>query len=218
MLVVANTVLLALVTVLLALVICGSALWLRSQNRRSRGLLDGIIAVFFLIPGASYGAGLSLAYGSQRGEISLLPWISASQIGLNGTQLAICSFLTGSIPLLYYTLLAIGGSWPRRTIDTARSFGANSIKTARAVLIPASAHIVSLSLAVTAASSTVMVAPLMWVTSPETPLVVPHLIALIDHRQYEQASAMALSVSTATVCLVLATRWVILLLRQPRGA
>lgn len=75
------------------------------------------------------------------------------------------------------------------------------------VIIPQIRHHATLTLTVVVASSSVMVAPLMWVTSPDTPVTVPRLFVLLDHAQYSVAFVISLACALVLMILLLVTRW-----------
>lgn len=215
--VVVNTLVFALVAVILSLTVYASAAWLLTRSRLSAKVTTFFLTSLLIVPGATSGTGLALAYGSPRTVNSLPSWLASTSAVGEGAFLIIASFLTTAIPILFWTLNALGARWPRLSIEMAMVLGASRFRALRTVLLPASAHILAVALTVTAATSTVMVAPLIWVTSAQTPVAITHVFTLLDHAQYEQALASCLVLALTTVSLVALTRLAIALVSQPAG-
>lgn len=76
---------------------------------------------------------------------------------------------------------------------------------------------VAMSVTIVLAVSAVSVAPIMWVTSPSTPLLVPYLYRLIDHAQFGSAALLALTISAIILLLLFISSLLLRIRTRSRG-
>lgn len=187
----------ALVTVVGSLLITSAGMWFKT--RMHGRAIDVLFGAALIMPGATTGTGLSLAYGPSS--------ILASSLTPGG-QSALSSLLTGAAylavaaPVTYMSVRAYGEAVPRRDFETALMLGATPIRAARIAAQTRLRHSVTFSITAVLAVSAVSVAPIMWVTSPTTPLLVPHLYNLLDRADYGPAFSIALSISALILLLI----------------
>ncbi|MDO5048409.1 MAG: ABC transporter permease subunit [Actinomycetaceae bacterium] len=188
----------ALLTIAGSVLIAGSGLWFKARRPHSHAI-DILFGLALVVPGASTGTGLSLAYGPSSPISTLIP---APAQSAGSTLLIVIAYLTLSAPLTYMSARVYGRVFPKRDFETSLMLGATPL---RATLMAMQAWLrrsVVLSFTIVLAVSAVSVAPIMWVTSPTTPLLVPYLYQLLDRTQFQTAFALALTVSGATMVLI----------------
>ncbi len=195
-------------TVAGSIVIAGSGLWIKARNPHSY-LVDILFGLVLLMPGATTGTALSLAYGPSS---LLAASLSPTSQSLLSSALIVIAYLTLSAPLTYLSVHAYGTVLPRQDFETALTLGASVAKAARVASQTWIRQSVVMSVTIVLAVSAVSVAPIMWVTTPSTPLLVPYLFRLVDHSEFGTASTLALMIS-AIVLLLLITTTVILSVR-----
>lgn len=202
--VIGTTLVLALVSVFGAAIISASGMWLFHRLGRSHWI-DALFGLAIAVPGATIGTGLATAYGPTSGFLGPVLPLSGASAPASGMILIVMSYLTIGAPLTYFSARAWTNLVPRRSLEMAMVLGASRMRAWRVVALPWLRNVLTLSLAIVIAVSAVSVAPVMWVTSPATALLVPHLFTLLDHTSYEAAFSVATAGSLVVLALVAVT-------------
>lgn len=202
--VIGTTLILALISVLAAAIIAAAGLWLYHRLGRS-SWIDALFGLAVAIPAATTGTGLATAYGPTSGLFGPIFTLAGASAPASGAIVIVMSYLTIAAPLTYFSARALTNLVPRISLEMAMVLGASPALALRAVALPWLRHVLTLSLAIVIAVSAVSVAPVMWVTSPATPLLVPHLFTLLDHASYPAAFTLALAGSLVVLVLVAVT-------------
>ncbi|WIK65130.1 ABC transporter permease subunit [Gleimia hominis] len=185
-----TTVLLALVALLVAALVAWIGLL---AQQRFRTVVDVLFASLLMVPGATIGTSLAFAYGP-RSPLAF----PTSRVG--ATLVILAAFASLSIPVVYALVRLTVATIDPRVITTARVLGASKWRAIAACVLPRIRFFTVGGTAIVVALSTVMVAPLIWVTSPQVPVLIPRLYAMVDHSAYAQAGT-----SLATVLLAVGT-------------
>ncbi|MDO4665900.1 MAG: hypothetical protein Q4A71_06860 [Actinomycetaceae bacterium] len=182
--VIANTLWLVALAALAASGIALAGAWLRCAAT------DIAFLALLLTPGATLGAGFTMSYGSFAGGSPLL---------------IVFSYLTVSMPLTYLAAIVTRSS----RFDSADTAIIQGMGRGRAVLLAVRPHVrthATVAVAVVTAVSAVMVAPISWVTSPDSPIVVPRLFRLLDSSSYADAFSLAVTMSFLQIILLVVAR------------
>ncbi|MDO5720101.1 MAG: ABC transporter permease subunit [Actinomycetaceae bacterium] len=196
-----NTIALALTALIGAGLLVIISLWLRTLLTRVQYLIDFLYFVILCLPGSTIGTGLALTYGARATDHGLFLPLSALDTSIPGSVLITVSYLTTATPLTYFAVRLFGPVITSRMVETARVLGASPWRIIVSVVLPHIRHSFAVATTIVTATSAIMVSPLMWVTSPDTPVIVPRLFTLLDHVDY--ASAFTLAIVTAAVILIL---------------
>lgn len=199
--VISTAVNISILTVIGSIIIAGSGLWLKARRPHSH-LIDILFGLALLIPGAATGTALSLAYGPAS---TLAASLTPGARSMLSSLLMVIAYLTLSAPLTYVSVRAYGSVLPKQDFETALMLGASVARATRVATLTWLRQSVVISVTIVLAVSAVSVAPIMWVTSPSTPLLVPYLYRLVDHADFGTASTLALLVSGAILLLLLLT-------------
>lgn len=210
-----NTIALAIAALMGAGLLVTISLWLRALLSRTQYLVDILYFAVLSLPGSTIGTGLALTYGARATDHGLFLPLSTLDSSIPGSVLIAVSYLTTATPLTYFAVRLFGPVITSRAVETARVLGASPLRVIVSVVLPHLRHSFAVSTTIVTATSAVMVSPLMWVTSPDTPVIVPRLFTLLDHVDY--ASAFALALLTAAVILVLLTGTISTLRINPFG-
>lgn len=210
-----NTIALAITALMGAGILVVISLWLRALLSRARHLVDITYFAVLSLPGSTLGTGLALTYGARATDHGLFLPLSTLDSSIPGSVLIAVSYLTTATPLTYFAVRLFGPVITSRVVETARVLGASPLRIIMSVVLPHIRHSFAVATTIVTATSAVMVSPLMWVTSPDTPVIVPRLFTLLDHVDY--ASAFALALLTAAVILVLLTGTISTLRMNPFG-
>ena len=132
--------------------------------------------------------------------------------------LTVAAYLTLSAPLTYVSVRAYGRVLPRQDFETALMLGASVARAARVSAQTWLRQSVAMSITIVLAVSAVSVAPIMWVTSPSTPLLVPYLYRLIDHAQFGSAVLLALTISAIILLLLFISSLLLRIRTRSRGS
>lgn len=206
-----TTLIISIFTVIASIVIAGSGLWLKAR-RPSRHMIDVVFGLALVVPGATTGSALGLAYGPSSHLATSLSPLAQSVIT---SLLTVTAYLTLSAPLTYVSVRAYGSVLPRQDFETALMLGASVVRATQVSAQTWLRQSVAMSVTIVLAVSAVSVAPIMWVTSPSTPLLVPYLYRLIDHAEFGPAAILALAIS-AIILLLLPITSLLLRIRTSR--
>lgn len=199
--VISTALIISICTVAASIVIAGSGLWLKAR-RPSHHMIDIVFGLALVVPGATTGSALGLAYGPSSYLAANLSPLAQSVMA---SLLTVTAYLTVSAPLTYVSVRAYGRVLPRQDYETALMLGASVVRATRVSAQTWLRQSVAMSVTIVLAVSAVSVAPLMWVTSPSTPLLVPYLYRLIDHAEFGPAAILALTISAIILLLLLIT-------------
>lgn len=203
--VLANTVGLGLIAAIVAILLVSLSTWVTSVLRGSRIIIFACYVALLAVPGATLGVAYSQAYGPHAW--SHVFFLAGSSAPASGTILIVGSYVSTAAPLVYFAMQAYPMRAARQVWESALMFADSRSQAFVTVIIPQIRHHAALTLTVVVASSSVMVAPLMWVTSPDTPVTVPRLFVLLDHAQYSVAFVISLACALVLMILLLVTRW-----------
>lgn len=201
----ANTLGLSVAALIIAAVFVGLSLWLRALLHRTRLLIDLLYLAVLVIPGATLGTGLALTYGIRAADHWLPFPLVDIHTALPGSVLITLSYLTIVTPLTYFAVRLWGPVITSRIYEAATVLGASPLRVIGSVVLPHLRHSLAVAVTIVTATSTVMVSPLMWVTSPDAAVIVPRLFTLLDHANYSQAFILALTMGALVMILLLAT-------------
>lgn len=209
--VITTALVISLFTVVGSIVIAGSGLWLKAR-RPGRHVVDMLFGLALMVPGATTGSALGLAYGPSS---HLAVNLSSTAQPVMASLLTVAAYLTLSAPLTYVSVRAYGSVLPRQDFETALMLGASVVRATQVSAQTWLRQSVAMSVTIVLAVSAVSVAPIMWVTSPSTPLLVPYLYRLIDHAEFGPAAILALAIS-AIILLLLPITSLLLRIRTSR--
>ena len=212
--VITTALVISLFTVVGSIVIAGSGLWLKAR-RPGRHVVDMLFGLALMVPGATTGSALGLAYGPSS---HLAVNLSSTAQPVMASLLTVAAYLTLSAPLTYVSVRAYGRVLPRQDFETALMLGASVARAARVSAQTWLRQSVAMSITIVLAVSAVSVAPIMWVTSPSTPLLVPYLYRLIDHAQFGSAVLLALTISAIILLLLFISSLLLRIRTRSRGS
>lgn len=201
----ANTLGLSVAALIIAAIFVGFSLWLRALLHRTRLLIDLLYLAVLVIPGATLGTGLALTYGIRAADHWLPFPLVDIHTALPGSVLITLSYLTIVTPLTYFAVRLWGPAITSRIYEAATVLGASPLRVVGSVVLPHLRHSLAVAVTIVTATSTVMVSPLMWVTSPDAAVIVPRLFTLLDHANYSRAFLLALTMGALVMVLLLAT-------------
>lgn len=192
---VVNTVGLAFLMLLCSLLLSAVAL----GARRSCGLrwgwmgrrsIDAVFALLALSPGAAIGCGLQIASnhpGVHR------PWASLS--------LVLLACLPSSLAMTYFLMVYIGPLMSRSEYMVSLLQGVGPLRAVASIVLPRSTNVVILGFLMVFSNASVLAVPLLWVSSPDTPLLMLRLFTLLDAANYPAALYISMTVSLFIVSL-----------------
>ena len=210
--VISSTIQYALAALLLAAPLGVLTAWASARLGKTvaRGV-DLLQITLMLLPDTTLGIALFLAYGlatpTPWGELPAL--VGGASLGSGAVALVI-AFAVQAVPLVHLAARAGQRRTPRTVQETARLLGASSRRrTVQFVLPHAGALVAAIAAAVTA-RNIVSVAPIVFVSTPEAPMVASFALDLLDRASFEQTCALTGIVATlvAGACaLVVAASW-----------
>lgn len=192
---VVNTVGLAFLVLLCSLLLSTVAL----GARRSCGLrwgwlgrrgIDAVFALLALSPGAAIGCGLQIA-SNHPGVDG--PWASLS--------LVLLACLPSSLAMTYFLMVYIGPLMSRSEYMVSLLQGVGPLRAVASIVLPRSTNVVILGFLMVFSNASVLAVPLLWVSSPDTPLLMLRLFTLLDAANYPAALYISMTVSLFIVSL-----------------
>lgn len=190
-----NTVGLAFLVLLCSLLLSAVAL----GARRSCGLrwgwlgrrgVDAVFALLALLPGAAIGCGLRIA-SNHPGVHG--PWASLS--------LVLLACLPSSLAMTYFLMVYIGPLMSRSEYMVSLLQGVGPLRAVASIVLPRSTNVVILGFLMVFSNASVLAVPLLWVSSPDTPLLMLRLFTLLDAANYPAALYISMTVSLFIVSL-----------------
>lgn len=166
------------------------------RRRRPVRVLDFLFLILLGTPGATLGTALSLAYMSSTPLFSAVAGIDSDWF------VTVMAYVTSLSPFLYFAIRAFAASIDRTSIDLLRVMGYSRTRAFTISYLPQLRTLAFLAVVISLAMAATASAPLMWVTSPDVPLVVPLLFRLLDHGRV--ADAFILTFAMAILLFLLA--------------
>ncbi|MGK2350368.1 hypothetical protein [Cutibacterium sp. V947] len=200
-----NTIGLGLLAAVVALLLVSLSTWVTSVLRSARVVIFACYVALLAVPGATLGVAYSQAYGPHAW--SPVFFLAGGSAPASGTILIVGSYVSTAAPLVYFAMQVYPMRTARQVWESALMFADSRSQAFATVIFPQVRHDAALTLTVVVASSSVMVAPLMWVTSPDSPVIVPRLFVLLDHAQYSVAFVISTACALVLMILLVVTRW-----------
>lgn len=192
---VVNTVGLAFLVLLCSLLLSAVALGARRScglrwGRLGRRSIDAVFALLALLPGAAIGCGLRITahHPGVHG-----PWASLS--------LVLLACLPTSLAMTYFLMVYIGPLMSRSEYMVSLLQGVSPLRAVASIVLPRSTNVVILGFLMVFSNASVLAMPLLWVGSPDTPLLMLRLFTLLDAANYPAALYISMTVSLFIVSL-----------------
>ncbi|MBO3130198.1 hypothetical protein [Dermatophilus congolensis] len=201
--VVINTMGLAFLVLALALALASVALHIRKHlgrawGRHARRTIDALFLTLLTLPGATIGTGLRLSIHNPNPTLG-----NYTDTRLAGLLLA-C--LPAALALTYLLTVIIGPVLSRDDYEIALLQGVRPLAAFIEVVLPRSTNIVICGFLVVFSQCAALAAPLLWVSPPDTPLVMLRLFKLLDAADYPDAFRISATVSILVATLAAAMR------------
>lgn len=190
-----NTMGLAFLVLLCSLILSSVALGTRRSCGMRWGLLgrrgvDVVFALMALLPGASIGCGLRIA-ANQPGIHSA--WSSLWFIVL--------ACLPSSLAMTYFLMVYIGPFVSRSEFLVALLQGVGPLRAVTSTILPRSTNVLIIGFLTIFSNASVLAVPLLWVSSPDVPLIMLRLFTLLDAAKYSAAFQISMTVSIVIVSI-----------------
>lgn len=190
-----NTMGLAFLVLLCSLVLSAIALGTRRSCGNRWGLLgrrgvDVVFALMALSPGASIGCGLRIA-ANQPGIHSA--WSSLWFIVL--------ACLPSSLAMTYFLMVYIGPFVSRSEFLVSLLQGVGPLRAVTSTVLPRSTNVLIIGFLTIFSNASVLAVPLLWVSSPDLPLIMLRLFTLLDAAKYSAAFQISMTVSIVIVSI-----------------
>lgn len=184
-----NTVGLSFIVLICSLALSATALAARATSGTHLGwigrrLIDATFALTATAPGATIGCGLRI--------ITTQPSLDSPAASFAAVVLA-C--LPSSLAITYFLLVYIGPLMSQGEYLTALLQGVGPIRATTSIVLPRSAHLLILGFLAVFSNTTVLAVPLLWVSTPDTPLLILRLFMLLDAANHPAALSISITVS-----------------------
>lgn len=190
--VIASTVRYALAALMLAAPLGVLTAWAtrRLGERIARGA-DLLQVALLLLPDTTLGIAFFLAYGLETAT----PWgdlpalVGGASLGSGAVALVI-AFTAQAVPFVHLAARAGQRSAPRDVQETARLLGAGRRRRALQFGLPHAGALVAATATAVTARNIVSVAPIVFVSTPDAPMVASFALDLLDRASFEQTFAL----------------------------
>lgn len=190
--VIGSTVRYTLVALLLALPVGLLTAWAsdRGGRRLARGV-DLLQTSLLLMPGTTLGIAIFLAYGfGTRTPIGELPALVGGASLASGSVALVAVFMAPAVPMVHLAARAGQRRVPRTLHETARVLGAGHRRITLQLVLPQAGALVAAAAAAVAARNIVSVSPVVFVSTPDAPMVASFALDLLDRAALEQTFAL----------------------------
>lgn len=210
--VITSTIRYALAALLLAAPLGVLTAWASARlgEKVARGV-DLLQVTLMLLPDTALGIALFLAYGLKTrtpwGELPAL--VGGASLGSGAVALVI-AFAAQAVPLVHLAARAGQRRTPHAVQETARLLGAGSRRRTLQLVLPHAGALVAATAAAVTARNIVSVAPIVFVSTPEAPMVASFALDLLDRASFEQTFALTAIVAVLVAgagALVVAASW-----------
>ncbi|HEX7352739.1 ABC transporter permease [Brachybacterium sp.] len=171
----------------------------RAGERTARGV-DLLQVSLLLMPDTTLGIAFFLAYGLETptpwGELPAL--VGGASLG-SGAVALVVAFVAPAVPLVHLAARAGQRRAPQALQETARVLGAGRRRLALQFVLPHAGALVAATAAVVTARNVVSVVPIVFLSTPDAPMVASFALDLLDRASYEQTFAL-----TGVVAVLLA--------------
>lgn len=190
--VIATTVRYALVALLIAVPVGLATAWASSLGGRrlARGA-DFLQTALLLMPGTTLGIAFFLAYGlASRTPLGELPALVGGASLASGSVALLAVFVAPAVPMVHLAARAGQRQVPLAVHETARVLGAGRRRIAAHLVLPQAGALVAATAAAVVARNIVSVAPVVFVSTPDAPMVASFALDLLDRAALEQTFAL----------------------------
>ena len=187
-----NTVGLSFIVLICSLPLSPTALAARATSGNHLGwigrrLIDATFALIATAPGATIGCGLRI--------IATQPSLDSPANPAAAFAAVVLACLPSSLAITYFLLVYIGPLMSQGEYRTALLQGVGPIRATTSIVLPRSAHLLILGFLAVFSNTTVLAVPLLWVSTPDTPLLILRLFMLLDAANYPAALSISITVS-----------------------
>ncbi|MGO1199941.1 MAG: hypothetical protein ACTMKY_08615, partial [Dermabacteraceae bacterium] len=127
-----------------------------------------------------------------------------------GAVALVIAFAAQAVPLVHLAARAGQRRTPHAVQETARLLGAGSRRRTLQLVLPHAGALVAATAAAVTARNIVSVAPIVFVSTPEAPMVASFALDLLDRASFEQTFALTAIVAVLVAgagALVVAASW-----------
>lgn len=190
--VIGSTVRYALIALLLALPLGLLTAWASERGGRLLGHgVDLLQTSLLLMPGTSLGIAIFLAYGfGTRTPFGELPALVGGASLASGSVALIAVFMAPAVPMVHLAARAGQRRVPLAVRETASVLGAGRRRVTLQFVLPQTSALIAATAAAVAARNIVSVAPVVFVTTPDAPMVASFALDLLDRAALEQTFAL----------------------------
>lgn len=187
-----NTVGLSFIVLICSLALSATALAARATSGNHLGwigrrLIDATFALIATAPGATIGCGLRI--------IATQPSLDSPANPAAAFAAVVLACLPSSLAITYFLLVYIGPLMSQGEYRTALLQGVGPIRATTSIVLPRSAHLLILGFLAVFSNTTVLAVPLLWVSTPDTPLLILRLFMLLDAANHPAALSISITVS-----------------------
>ena len=163
----------------------------RGSKRLARSV-DLLQTSLLLMPGTTLGIAIFLAYGlGTRTPLGELPALVGGASLASGSVAIVAVFMAPAVPMVHLAARAGQRQIPVPVLETARVLGASRRRIAVDLLLPQTGALVAATGAAVVARNIVSVAPVVFVSTPDAPMVASFALDLLDRAALEQTFALA---------------------------
>ncbi|GAA1306363.1 ABC transporter permease [Brachybacterium tyrofermentans] len=190
--VIGSTVRYALVALGLAVPVGLMTAWASDQGgtRLARGV-DLLQTSLLLMPGTTLGIAIFLAYGFETPTpFGQLPALVGGASLASGSVALVAVFMAPAVPMVHLAARAGQRRAPRALHETAKVLGAGRRRITLQLVVPQTGALVAATAAAVAARNIVSVTPVVFVSTPDAPMVASFALDLLDRAALEQTFAL----------------------------
>lgn len=162
----------------------------RAGDRVARGA-DLLQVTLLLMPATTLGIAFFLAYGLETptlwGDLPAL--VGGASLG-SGAVALLVAFVAPAVPLVHLAVRAGQQRTPQALQETARVLGAGRRRLALQLVLPRAGALVAATAAAVTARNIVSVVPVVFLSTPDAPMVASFALDLLDRASFEQTFAL----------------------------
>lgn len=202
--IVATTARLSLIALVLAVPAGLATAWAAGAGPARLGrVIDGAQVALLLLPGTTLGIAFFLAYrlGTPT-PVGTVPPLVGGASAWAGSAAIIAVFTATTVPMVHLAARAARGQLSALERESARVLGMSPRRITTRLVLPQVGTAVVAMAGVAVARNLVSVAPVVFVATPDAPMVPAHALDLLDRMELAQVFALTAVVALPTAALM----------------